>query len=281
MLYVQPGVDIRLVTRPQFTLRDRHGHGQGAPHAGLQFPGCRLNEPRAGSGAKSRATGAVGPGEVDCQAELAGHLQVSRIEIRCRQHQVVQAVGVAMQGLLVEGVDVIRQAGKVQVQHGRGAVILLSRVGFAAGAQQIHGQRPDVPGQQCQLVARRRGLVPLVIQGDGPGQAQHAAGQALTEVAGNHVDRQAQQYCQAQQAQHELQPGGAGAVGADGDDDLAGDIRLHLHRCLVLVEALSQGLARLSQGLALHIEDGHLLGGRRLDEALQRGRYTEQVAGFQ
>ena len=175
-----------------------------------------------------------------------------------------------MQRLLVQGIDIIRKAGQVQVEHRGGAVVFLPRIGFAAGAQQIHRQGLDISRQPVHLVAGR-GILRLVFEGDGAGQGAQAIRQALAEVTHGDVHGQAQQDRQPQQTEHKLQLCGTGGVGADGDHDLARDVRFYPHRCPVLPEVLAQCVSRLPQGLALYIKNRHLFRRGGFDEALQRG----------
>ena len=52
----------------------------------------------------------------------------------------------------------------------------------------------------------------------------------------------------------------AGIVGAYGDHYLACHVRLNTYGGAILVQVRAQGVARLAQGLTLHIKNGNLLG---------------------
>ena len=106
--------------------------------------GYCLHQPGAGCRPECGTACAVLATEVDHQPELPRDLQFPGVEAGGGVDYLMQAVCVAVQGVLIQCVYVIYQAGEVQVQNGGGAIILVLGVGVTAGTQQVHGQCIDM-----------------------------------------------------------------------------------------------------------------------------------------
>ena len=117
--------------------------------------------------------------------------------------------------------------------------------------------------------------------GDRPRQSRDATADALAEVEDHAIHSEAEKNRETKQAEHESQVGGVGRVGVNSDDYLTRHIGLDAHRGAVLKQVLAAGVAGLSKGLALDVEDRHFDGRRGLYETLEGCCDAQEVAGLQ